>query len=65
MSIGLDVLADEKRDHLGPANLGVCGRIVRKHETVLLQLIRVARLYRRPELKLPKPSDRADRSQPG
>jgi hypothetical protein len=62
MSTGLGVLAHEQRDHLGPPNRAVRGWIVSEDAAVLLQAIRVAWLYRWPELKLPKPSDRADRS---
>ncbi len=65
MTTSIEVLADEQRDHLGPPNLAVRGWIVCKHEAVLLRLIRLARLYRRPKFKLPKPSDRADRGQAG
>jgi hypothetical protein len=65
MSIGLYVLTDEKRDHLGPPNPTVGGWIVSKYAAVLLEAIRVARLYCRPELKLPKPGDCAHSSQTG
>jgi hypothetical protein len=65
MSTGLGVLTDEQRNHLGPPNLAICGRVVCEHKAVLLQPVRLACLYRRPKLKLPKPTDRADGGQAG